>query len=157
MQENLSEASEKRPEGNRMTTFDEAAHRMREIAEPRPVGDSVKAAIDRVARAVSAFLPNREPMSYGRAEDIWRREARRIEAHEMDAIRAAHAARARSLRAEARAAGALADRLARLAAVAVDPATIADADALRRTADEARQAAFALRRLADAEAGLGAP
>lgn len=157
MLEKPSEVSEKYSEGRRMKTFDEAADLMRDIAEPRPVGDTIKGAITRAAKAVSAFLPNREPMSYGRAEDIWRHEARRIEAHEMDAIRAAHGARARSLRAEARAAGALADRLAHLAARAVDPSTIADADALRRTADEARQAAFALRRLADAEAGLGAP
>lgn len=101
----LSEA----PRGGhgRMTTLECAALLLQEIAEPRPVGDSVKAAITRAARAVNVFLGDRETLSYGRAEDLRRREARRIDAHELDAIRAAHRARDQALRAELRAAAVL--------------------------------------------------
>lgn len=53
----------------------------------------VKAAIARAALRVSNFLA--PPMSYGRAEDIWRQEARLIRSEEMDAIRAAAAERRR--------------------------------------------------------------
>lgn len=90
LSEKPSESSEASGEGRRMTTLDRAALLLQEIAEPRPIGDSVKAAITRAAKAVNAFLSDREKLSYGRAEDIWRREARRIDAHELDAIRAAH-------------------------------------------------------------------
>ena len=133
-----------------MTTIDQAAALMREIAEPAPVGDSVKAAITRAARAISRFLPLTEPMSYGRAENIWRREARRIDAAEMDAIRAAHERRDRALRAELREATALADRLERLAAQARpadDPALDAE---IRASARQAQRTARALRGLAGA-------
>ena len=64
-----------------MTAVAEAGFLLRRIAEPRPVCDSVKAAITRAARAVG--LP------FGRAEDIWRGEARTVRAEEMDAIRRA--------------------------------------------------------------------
>ncbi len=70
-----------------MSAVAEASTLLRDIAEPRPVGDSVKLAIGRSARRVSLFLP--QPMAFGRAEDIWRREARAIRAEEMDAIRKA--------------------------------------------------------------------
>lgn len=131
-----------------MTTVEQAAFLMREIAEPAPVGDSVKLAITRVAHAVSKFL--QEPMSYGRAEDIWRREARRIDAAEMDAIRSAHERRNRALRVELREASALADRLERLAARAVpadDPALDAE---IRAASRQAQRTARALRDLAGA-------
>lgn len=59
----------------------EAASLVRQIAEPWQVGDTVKAAINRVARRVG--------LKPSRVEDIWRREARVIRAEEMDAIRAA--------------------------------------------------------------------
>lgn len=68
-----------------------ASSLLRRVAEPRPVGDSVKQAINRAARRVSRFLPS--PMGYSRAEGIWRQEARAIRAEEMDAIRRAAADR----------------------------------------------------------------
>lgn len=54
-----------------MTTFSQA---MKELAEPRPVGDSVKAAIVRVARITG--------IPYPRSFNIWYGRARRIDAHE---------------------------------------------------------------------------
>ncbi|WP_157091438.1 hypothetical protein [Methylobacterium nodulans] len=134
-----------------MTTVDQASQLLRELAEPRPVGDTVKAAITRAARAVSAVL--QEPMSYGRAEDIWRREARRIDAAEMDAIRAAHARRAGELRTEVQKAAALAQRLERLVAQASPASSGEDLEQLRSTADEAWKAARTLRRLASEARG----
>ncbi|MBZ9939169.1 hypothetical protein LB518_22925 [Mesorhizobium sp. BR1-1-16] len=80
-----------RMEIDRMSPCVEAASLLRSIAEPRPVGDTVKSAINRAARRVSAFL--QEPMRPGRAEDIWRGEARIIRAEEIDAIRRAADAR----------------------------------------------------------------
>lgn len=67
----------------------EAAERLRFIAEPRPIGDNVKAAINRASARVSRYWP----LSPSRAEDIWRKEARVIRAEEMDAIRRACAER----------------------------------------------------------------
>lgn len=80
------------PQGNvtefaDMTGVSEASILLRRVAEPRPVGDTVKAAITRAAKRVSKHM--RQPMSPSRAEDIWRREARRLDSEEMDAIRAA--------------------------------------------------------------------
>jgi hypothetical protein len=63
----------------------EAAFRLRRIAEPRPVGDRVKAAIDRAAKRVG--LPTQ------RVENLWYGEARIVKAEEMDAIRRADDAR----------------------------------------------------------------
>jgi len=118
MQGKLTEGSEKPSEGLRMTHVNQASRMLMDLAEPRPVGDTVKAAITRAARAVSAVLRDarQEPMTYGRCEDLWRREARRIDAAEMDAIRAAHERRNRSLRDQLREAEALANRLERVAA-----------------------------------------
>jgi hypothetical protein len=48
-------------------------------AEPRPVGDSVKAAIGRAARRLG--------WSYTRTRDVWYGDARRIDVREMDALR----------------------------------------------------------------------
>lgn len=163
LSEKPSESSEASGEGRRMTTLDRAALLLQEIAEPRPIGDSVKAAITRAAKAVNAFLSDREKLSYGRAEDIWRREARRIDAHELDAIRAAHQARHeradRALREELRAAAVLADRLERLAARALpadDPALAAE---IRAEMHRARRAARRLRGHAAAadRSGLSGP
>lgn len=72
-----------------MTDVAEASALLRQIAEPRPVGDTVKAAINRAARRVSSFM--RSPMRASRAEDIWREEAKAIRVAEMDAIRQAAA------------------------------------------------------------------
>lgn len=69
-----------------MTAVAEASSLLRAIAEPRPIGDSVKAAINRAARAAG--------LSASRTEDIWRQEAKAIRAEEMDAIRLAAARRA---------------------------------------------------------------
>lgn len=54
-----------------MTTYSDA---LRELAEPRPVGDSIKIAILRAARAVG--------IPYVRTFNIWYGRARRIDAHE---------------------------------------------------------------------------
>lgn len=67
--------------GSPVSASAEAASLVRQIAEPWQVGDTVKAAINRVARRVG--------LRPSRVEDIWRREARVIRAEEMDAIRAA--------------------------------------------------------------------
>jgi len=58
-----------------MTTFSQA---LKELAEPRQVGDSIQAAIVRAARL--AGLP------YPRAFNVWYGRARRIDAHEADQI-----------------------------------------------------------------------
>jgi hypothetical protein len=57
----------------------EAAILVRVVAEPTIRGESIKA---RIARAAT-----RLGWTYRRTEDIWRREARRIEAFEMDQLR----------------------------------------------------------------------
>lgn len=89
MQENRSEKSEKPTEFAvpTMSAVCEASDLLRAISEPCPPGDSVKAAINRAARRVSKFMA--QPMRPGRAEDIWRKEARSIRSEEMDALRAA--------------------------------------------------------------------
>lgn len=60
-----------------MNAVSEASIRLRRIAEPRPVGDTVKEAINRSARRVSKFLRQSGfgPMTATRAEDLWRQEA----------------------------------------------------------------------------------
>ena len=60
---------------------DEAAALLRQVAEPRPVGDSVKAAIRRAARRLG--------FGYRRTKTIWYGETTRIGAEEMDALRRA--------------------------------------------------------------------
>lgn len=60
---------------------DEAAALLRQVAEPRPVGDSVKAAIGRAARRLG--------FSWRRTKTIWYGETSRIGAEEMDALRRA--------------------------------------------------------------------
>lgn len=130
-----------------MKTVEEAATLLRQIAEPRPVGDTVKTAITRAARRVSPFLD--QALSYSRAEDIWRREARRIRVDEMDAIRAAHQARARDFRAQSQAVAALADVLDRVVAGVDAGESRVDSDQLRQSARAARLSARALGRLAD--------
>lgn len=54
---------------------------LKELAEPRPSGDYVKRAIERAAHASG--------LHYWRAFDIWYGKARRIDAHEAEAITAA--------------------------------------------------------------------
>src|ERR1700722_8847525 len=59
----------------------EASVLIRQVAEPRPGGDSVKAAIRRAARRLG--------FEHSRAKDIWYANARRINAEEIDALRRA--------------------------------------------------------------------
>jgi len=59
--------------------IDEARNLVQCCAEPRPVGDSVKAAINRAAKRLG--------FSYTRTMDIWYGNARRIDAREMDRLR----------------------------------------------------------------------
>lgn len=54
------------------------ADALKELAEPRPVGDLVKAAIGRSARIAG--------LTYTRAFDVWYGKARRIDAHEAQRI-----------------------------------------------------------------------
>jgi hypothetical protein len=61
--------------GAAMTTYDSA---LKELAEPRPVGDTIPQAIIRACRATG--------IDYARAFNIWYRRARRIDAHEAQAI-----------------------------------------------------------------------
>ena len=63
-----------------MSAVAEAAHLIRQVAEPRPVGDSVKSAVSRAAARCGFDLE--------RARAIWYATARRIEAGEMDRLRA---------------------------------------------------------------------
>lgn len=120
----------------------EASRRLRALAEPRPVGDKVKGAIGRAARAAG--------LSYWRAFDLWYGKARRIDASELQSIRAAEAARARGAQRElydfARDFEALAERAAR-----IDPDMAGPfADAMRDIAGKARHLAHG-NRLTDIE------
>lgn len=127
----------------RMSAICEASDLIRQASEPRQPGDSVKSAINRAARKVSRFMA--QPMSFGRAEDIWRQEARSIRAEEMDALRAA-AKREKAFQNEATA---LEARLARVEAalLALDPDFHSGSvDALRRAQRPARQVAGEVRR-----------
>lgn len=68
------------------------------LAEPRPGGDPIKAAIDRATKRVVAFHAK---FHYWRAYDIWFRKARRVEDYEVQAIiRAAEAKETKELRNE---------------------------------------------------------
>ncbi len=62
-----------------MTSVSEAAFLIRQVAEPRPVGDTIKAAIGRAA------LRLRWP--FIRVKKIWYAEALRIDSEEMDELR----------------------------------------------------------------------
>lgn len=62
-----------------MGVASEASILVRQIAEPRPVGDSVKAAINRASRRLG--------FGYRRTKTIWYGEASRISAEEIDALR----------------------------------------------------------------------
>jgi hypothetical protein len=60
----------------------EVAEGLKALSEPRPSGDRIKTAISRAAR--------RAGLSYWRAFDLWYGKARRIDAAELEAIRAAN-------------------------------------------------------------------
>lgn len=81
----MSEKSSGKSEIRFMSAVAEAAFRLRRIAEPRPVGDRVKAAINRAAQRVG--------MPAERVKALWYGETRLVRAEEMDAIRRADRAR----------------------------------------------------------------
>jgi hypothetical protein len=62
------------------SSIQEAQALVRQCAEPRPVGDSIKSAINRAARRLG-FGPSR-------TRKLWYGNAQRIDAHEMDHLRA---------------------------------------------------------------------
>jgi len=67
------------PNASETSAIDEAQILVRRCAEPRPVGDNVKAAIVRASRRLG--------FPFTRTKDIWYRNARRIDATEMDQLR----------------------------------------------------------------------
>lgn len=67
-------------EALRKAARSEAAALVRLAAGTRGFDDTIQACIKRAASSLG--------WSYGRTEDIWRGEARRIESFEMDALRA---------------------------------------------------------------------
>lgn len=92
----MSEKQLDRSENERvvfMSAVAEAASLLRTIAEPRAADDSVKALIVRAARRVG--------FGFERAKSLWYGEARRVDAEEMDTLRAVAAARAARQEAEA--------------------------------------------------------
>jgi hypothetical protein len=125
----LTERAERDP----MSSEAEASILIRRVAEPRPVGDTVKTAIVRAASRVSRYM--RQPMAPGRAEDIWRREARAIRVEEMDAIRKAAAVDQESVREAKHVLADIDARIARLEALLVS-----DADFYRDQVDAHRAA-----------------
>jgi transposase-like protein len=72
--------SEKSSEPFKMSAVLEAQTLVRTIAEPRAVGDSVKVSISKAARRLG--------FTFSRAKDIWYGDARRIDAAEIDKLRA---------------------------------------------------------------------
>jgi hypothetical protein len=113
----------------------EVADTLKALA-PQVEGDRVKARIARAARAAG--------LSYWRTFDLWYGKTRRIDAHEIDAIRTARAKRAESRSHELTSIAsdfeALAERIASLAA-----------RSSREEADRARLLADRVRRLASGE------
>ena len=108
----------------------EAARGLRGLADPRPDDDRVKTAIGRAARKAG--------LRYWRAFDLWYGKARRIDAWELEAIRAAARAKKTEARNEfltlAADFNALAERIAR-----VDPEMAGDqADGWREMARQVR-------------------
>lgn len=81
----VTKDAEKFTEGSRMSSVAEASALLDELAAPMP--PSRKEAFNRMAERVSRYA--RFPLSPGRAEDLWRREARIVRAEEMDALRLA--------------------------------------------------------------------
>jgi hypothetical protein len=128
--------SQNRWEGRVSALALEASTGLRRLAGPAMSGDRVKSQIARAARAAG--------LSYWRAFDLWYRKARRIEAQELEAIRAAAARRSQEKNNEFAAIAddfeALAERVSRLAA-----------GSDRASADRMRALAVRVRRLAPGE------
>lgn len=85
----MSETVSGRPEilskGAEMSASAEASDLIKRLAEPAPVGAHIRTLIRNVAPKVG--------ISFERAKAIWYREARIISSDEMDALRAAKAAK----------------------------------------------------------------
>lgn len=134
-----------------MSSTAEAASLVRELSEPWEAGDNLKSAINRVARIVSHVRSSRGlgPLRHSRIEDIWRREARRIDADEMDALRIAAAAKRQALDAKGASTNAaiseLQSRLARLEAMLAQ----IDPDFHGPTRDALRESLGGIRRVSD--------
>lgn len=111
----------------------ETAKALRRLAEPRPVGDRVKAAIGRAARKAG--------LSYWRTFDLWYAKAHRIDAVEVERIRAAERATAKGAAHElydlASQIEVLAERLASVDADFSQPHVDALRDIARRSRDMA--------------------
>lgn len=69
-----------------MSTADQAADSLRELASPLLFGEPIKVVVERAARRVRPILPN---FKFSRAYEIWYRRARRIEQFELDAFEVA--------------------------------------------------------------------
>jgi hypothetical protein len=111
----------------------DVSRRLRALAEPRPVGDRVKVAIQRAARATG--------LTYWRAYDHWYGKAKTIHAEEIEMIRRAELNKARGASREliqfARDFEAMAERASR-----IDPEMVGPfADAMRDIAGRARSLA----------------
>lgn len=85
MSDIFTEKPEQFTEGSRMSGVREASMLLEELAAPMP--PSRKEAFNRMADRVLRYAGYR--LSPSRAEDIWRREARKVWSDEMDAIREA--------------------------------------------------------------------
>lgn len=83
--------SEKSSPQSYASSLEEAQVLVRECAEPRPVGDSVKDAVRRASRRLD--------FTFNRTRDLWYGQARRVDADEMDQLRsiARHAGLYRSV------------------------------------------------------------
>jgi hypothetical protein len=93
--ENLTEFSVNRTatKVSSMSGVVQASALLDKLSEPWPPRSSFKDAITRVTQAINKVSKARgilsEPIKHSRVEDLWRKQARRIDAEEMDAIRAA--------------------------------------------------------------------
>lgn len=120
-----------------MSATAEASFLIKLAAEPRPVGDTVKAAIRRASRRVG--------LTFSRSRDIWYGQARRVDASEMDKLRAVNAAEEQA-RDEYRDA-LTAFRLVAHRLATIDPDFAREiADAVRSLEPESRAAARAMDR-----------
>jgi hypothetical protein len=90
----MSEKSEKPSELSFVSTLAEASYLVRRVAEPRPAGDSAKAAILRAWRRLAGW-------SHNRVKDVWYSDHRiSISAEEIEQLR--RAARMQALEREAK-------------------------------------------------------
>ena len=95
MSANPTEPSANRTEKSVMhvSGVEEASSLLFELSKPWTPGETLKSALNRVAKTVNTVGMKqkilREPLKVGRVEDIWKLEARLVRSEEMDAIRLA--------------------------------------------------------------------